>query len=77
MLAGITVVRLTEAGRREAGPWPKWHDQLASLIATLHAAAERTHDPTLRQIGDGLEATPGGIVSGVVTACLASQGGIW
>lgn len=74
------VTGLTSEGRREAGLWPKKTDHLASLIAALEAAAERADDAkersTLRSIGDSLKAAPGSVVSGLLTAWLASQGGI-
>lgn len=74
------VTGLTSEGRREAGLWPKKADHLASLIEALEAAAERTDDAeqrsTLGSIGDGLKAAPGSVLSGVLTAWLASQGGI-
>lgn len=76
----VIVTGLTDEGRRESGLWPKRGDHLASLAAAIEAAAEQTEDAqergALRRIGDGLAAAPGNVAAGVLTAWLASQGGI-
>ena len=76
-LKSATVTALTERGRRSAGLWPSQEDRLASLIASLHSAADEATDEKdrtlLKRFGAGLAAAPGTIVSGVVTAWLSSQ----